>query len=164
MLKSLFNIVAGLQACNFITKRLHNRCLPVNIAKFFKTSVLKDICEWLLLNFINSKWKMKHLSWTFCKNSWQYLTVDYFCKTLHIISFRGLWICFDKTKQNPIVLSFISQKIRTAISAKLFLKIQFYLHIITLLWDINHRFKTRVFHLKLINPCSWIHIILVTHY
>ena len=48
-----------------------------------------------------------------------HLTVD---KTLHIICFTGLRICLyasDKTKQNPGVLSFISQKIRTAVSANL---------------------------------------------
>ena len=39
----------------FITKRLEHRCFPVNIAKLLKTSILKDICERLLLNFIDSK-------------------------------------------------------------------------------------------------------------
>ena len=29
--KSLFNKVAGLQACNFIEKRLQHRCFPVHI-------------------------------------------------------------------------------------------------------------------------------------
>ena len=32
-----------------------------------------------------------------------YLTVNYFCKTLHIICFLGLWICLDKTKQNVVI-------------------------------------------------------------
>ena len=40
MLESLFNKFAGLQAGNL-----------------FKTSVLKDICEGLLLKFVDSKWK-----------------------------------------------------------------------------------------------------------
>ena len=57
----------------------------------------------------------------FGKNSWLYLTVEYFCKTLYIICFTGLWICLGKTKQNPGVLSFISEKIRIGISANLFL-------------------------------------------
>ena len=29
----------------------------VNISKFLKTSILKDTCERLLLNFFDSKWK-----------------------------------------------------------------------------------------------------------
>ena len=35
MLESLFNKVAGLQACNFIKKRLQNRCFPVKFVNFF---------------------------------------------------------------------------------------------------------------------------------
>ena len=50
-------LIAGSKAGNFFTKRLQHRCFPVNIAKFLKTSVLKGICERLLLNFIDSKWK-----------------------------------------------------------------------------------------------------------
>ena len=57
MLESLFNKFAGLQAGNFITKRLQHRCFPVNIAKFLKTSILEDVYERLLLNFIDSKWE-----------------------------------------------------------------------------------------------------------
>ena len=37
---------------------------------------------------------VKHLRWSFLtKNSWLCLTVNYFCKTLHIICCTGLWIC-----------------------------------------------------------------------
>ena len=57
VLESLFNKFAGLQARNFITKRLQRRFFPVNIAKLSEASILKDICERLLLNFIDSKWK-----------------------------------------------------------------------------------------------------------
>ena len=46
---SLFNKVAGLKACNFIKKRLQHSYFLVNIAKFFKTPILKNICEQLLL-------------------------------------------------------------------------------------------------------------------
>ena len=35
--------------CNFIKKRLQHRCFPVNIAKFLRTFILKNICERLLL-------------------------------------------------------------------------------------------------------------------
>ena len=59
MLESLFNKFAGLQADSFITKGLQHRCFSVKIAKFLKTSILKDICERLILNFIDSKWKRR---------------------------------------------------------------------------------------------------------
>ena len=36
---SLFLIKRGLQACNFIEKRLQHRCFPVNIAKFLRTPI-----------------------------------------------------------------------------------------------------------------------------
>ena len=32
------------QACNFIKKRLKHRCFPVNMAKFSRTPILKNIC------------------------------------------------------------------------------------------------------------------------
>ena len=76
----------------------------------------------------------------------------------NITCFTELWICLDKTKQKPGVLSFISQKSRTEISANFI-----YLHIINLPWDINHKFKTHVFHFKLIHSCSGIHIILASY-
>ena len=38
-----------------VKKQLQHRFFPVNITKFLKTSILKDICERLLLNFIDSK-------------------------------------------------------------------------------------------------------------
>ena len=43
MLESYFNKVAGLQAYNFIKKRLQHRCFPVNITKLLRTSILKNI-------------------------------------------------------------------------------------------------------------------------
>ena len=49
VLESLFNKVAALQACIFIKKRLQHRCIPVNIAKFSRTSILKKKFERLLL-------------------------------------------------------------------------------------------------------------------
>ena len=52
MLESLFNKFAGLRAGNFITKRFQHRYFPVDIVKFLKTSILKDICELLLPNFL----------------------------------------------------------------------------------------------------------------
>ena len=45
MLKSLFNKVTVLRACDFIKKRLQHRCFPVIIAKFLRTPIPKNICE-----------------------------------------------------------------------------------------------------------------------
>ena len=50
MLEPLFNKVAGLQACNFIKKRLQHRCFALNIVKFSRTPILKNICKRLLLD------------------------------------------------------------------------------------------------------------------
>ena len=41
VLESLFTKFAGLQAGNFITKRLQHRCVPVNIVKTFKNIYFK---------------------------------------------------------------------------------------------------------------------------
>ena len=49
MLESLFNKVAGFQAYNFVKKRLQHRHLPVNIANFLRTRILKNTCVRLLL-------------------------------------------------------------------------------------------------------------------
>ena len=47
MLESFLNKVTGLNACNFIKKRLQHRHFPVKFAKFWKTSILKTIFEQL---------------------------------------------------------------------------------------------------------------------
>ena len=43
------------KACNFMKKRLQDRCFPVKTAKFLRTPFLKDIRERLL-----SKLSVKH--------------------------------------------------------------------------------------------------------
>ena len=50
-LESLFHKVAGLQTCNFTKKKIHNRGFLVNIAKFLRTPILKNIYERLLPNY-----------------------------------------------------------------------------------------------------------------
>ena len=40
----LFLIKEGLKACNFIKKRLQHRYFPVDIAKFLRKPILKNIC------------------------------------------------------------------------------------------------------------------------
>ena len=49
MLVPLFNKVSGLKAGSIIDKRLQRRCFPVNIAKYLRTLILKNVCEQLLL-------------------------------------------------------------------------------------------------------------------
>ena len=45
VLEPTFNKVANLQVCSFIEKRLQNRYFPVNIVKYFRISILKNICQ-----------------------------------------------------------------------------------------------------------------------
>ena len=47
-----FYKVAGLQACNFITKRLLHSCFPVKFEKFLRAPILNNICKRLLLNTV----------------------------------------------------------------------------------------------------------------
>ena len=54
VLESLFNKIPGLQVYKCIRKRLRHRCFHVNISEFLRTPILKDICERLLLNFVDS--------------------------------------------------------------------------------------------------------------
>ena len=46
VLKFLFNKVEGLHALNFIKKKLQESFFSVNIVKFLRTPILKNICEW----------------------------------------------------------------------------------------------------------------------
>ena len=48
VLESLFNNVAGPQACNFIKKILQYWCFPIKFAKFLRTPILRNICERLI--------------------------------------------------------------------------------------------------------------------
>ena len=49
VLKSLFNKAEDLKACNFIKNKLQQMCFPVKFANFLRKTILKNICEWLLL-------------------------------------------------------------------------------------------------------------------
>ena len=51
-MESLFNKFAGLEVCDFIKKRLQLSCFPLNIAKFLRTPILKNICERVLLRVL----------------------------------------------------------------------------------------------------------------
>ena len=59
MLEPLFDKVSGLEAFNIIKKRFQQRCFPANIAaKILKLSILKNICERLLLSDLSSRFSM----------------------------------------------------------------------------------------------------------
>ena len=45
---SLFNKFGGLQACNFVKRRLQHRCFPVKFAKFLRTPFFTEHLRWLL--------------------------------------------------------------------------------------------------------------------
>ena len=49
VLESLFNKVAGFQACGFIKKRLQNNSFSEKLAEFLRTSILKKVYEKLFL-------------------------------------------------------------------------------------------------------------------
>ena len=50
--KHLFVKVIGLQACNFVKKRVPHGCFSVNVVKFLRTPTLKNTCEQLLLKIL----------------------------------------------------------------------------------------------------------------
>ena len=48
-------------ACNFIKRRLQHSCFAVNIAKFLRTLILKNICKRLFLYIVKSLWRIPSL-------------------------------------------------------------------------------------------------------
>ena len=83
--------------------------------------------------------------------------------TKHFILFASQGYGYDLIKLNKVLLfCHLFHKKLELQSLQICFQIQFYLHIITLPWDINHKFKTCVLHFKLIHLFSWIHIIWVT--
>ena len=62
MFECLFNKAAGLQACNFIEKKIQPSCFPVKFAKLLRIPILKKRCERVLLeNAVTSKNASKNL-------------------------------------------------------------------------------------------------------
>ena len=55
-----FNKVTCPQACNFIKKRLPHSCCPLNIAKFLRTPILRNICGRLLLKVLLAIFQHMH--------------------------------------------------------------------------------------------------------
>ena len=107
MLESLFNF----QAYKLVTllQRDSNTGVFLWILRYFKVKEIIEKIETspetIIGDVFRTQWNIKDEA--FCKNSCLYLTVDYFCKTLHIICFTGLWICLDKTKQDCNLCKFM---------------------------------------------------------
>ena len=61
VLESLLSKVASLEACNFIKKRLHYRCFPVNIAKVLRKFYIKNTTDgcFCTLNSMGIWWHIK---------------------------------------------------------------------------------------------------------
>ena len=71
VLESLFNNVAGHQACSFINKRLQWRRFPVNIAKLLRTPWWEHHFEEHLQKVASASWKrLQGISWRYlqCNN------------------------------------------------------------------------------------------------
>ena len=119
---------------------------------WFKAEKIKEKTEMypetIIGDVFRTQWNIKVEA--FCKNRYLYLTVDYFCKTLQVTCFTGLWICLYKTKQDYNLCKFI-------------LKLYF-IFTLLLCCETNHKLKTRVFHFKLVHPSSWIHVVIISHY
>ena len=56
MLEAIFNKHEGLQVCNFTKTRPQNKRFSMNIEKFLRTAISKNICKRLFLNL-----QSKHL-------------------------------------------------------------------------------------------------------
>ena len=76
-----FNKVAGLWACNFIEKRLQHRCFPAIIAKFLRTPILKNFCEWLFLAAFNRPFE-KLMVWKITRKTYK---LSFVFEKLHAI-------------------------------------------------------------------------------
>ena len=73
VLESLSNNAAGLQACNFIKKRLLHRCFPVKYMEFlrtpiFKTSVIHCFCNVPFWFALQNQLSGVYISWTVILN------------------------------------------------------------------------------------------------
>ena len=102
MLEYLFNKVAGLKACSFITKRLHHWCIPVKFAEFLRAPILKKICERLLLFVVDNKngniWSRRYVISISC--CLQQVSTEY---SVFLINFSLCGIC--NININPFVLN-----------------------------------------------------------
>ena len=59
VLESLFKKVASLQVFNFLKKRPQHRCFPVNIVKFLRLSISKNICCFFTVSMVHCYMDLK---------------------------------------------------------------------------------------------------------
>ena len=51
-MSTFFEDLSFLSPRSHLKKKSQHRCFPVNIVMFLRTPILKNLCEWLLLNFV----------------------------------------------------------------------------------------------------------------
>ena len=66
VLESNFSTVVSLICCNFIKKRLQQRCFPVKFAIFLIKPFFAEYFRWLLLRLSGRPMPSKHSSWWRC--------------------------------------------------------------------------------------------------
>ena len=99
VLESLFNRVAGLQACNFMKKRLQHSCFPMNIVKFLRTFIWRTYANYCFWAICRPLLNQKHNVGWFLLRKFVYLARVYF---LHIISknHSNTFLLMNQQKKN----------------------------------------------------------------
>ena len=69
-LQRLLLTVSGFQPSTLFKKRLRQRCLSVNFAKFLRTSLDRNTSGWLLLVFICTFWEVFQIT-SFIEHLWK---------------------------------------------------------------------------------------------
>ena len=77
-MNSLFIKVSGLQPAILLTQDHNCRCFPVDFAKFFRASILQNICKWLPLVIVGTKYVFSYF--------WGYMTDKYGRRPIILIS------------------------------------------------------------------------------
>ena len=85
----------------FLVKLFQHGCFPVNIAKFLRTPVLKNIWEWLLLKVVFKSNEEQHL---LVFTRWNGLRYNYVLCLF--VSFCYYYICIHETYKKTPVLEF----------------------------------------------------------
>ena len=103
-----------LMACNLIKKRLQLRFFPMNIVKFLRTHILKNICKLLLLilkvvkfeeKYISNGEVFKYLS-LLCQRNLRQKLIAIVAKTENAPQRQILSCCLSKTNMQGIFLCF----------------------------------------------------------
>ena len=79
-------VLNRVKACNFSKNRLQRCCFPINIPKFLRTSILKNISERLLLNRIWKRCRKYPYEWLKKDLAAQEVAFKFFSLTFYEIS------------------------------------------------------------------------------